>query len=387
MSADGLPGGRPAALAALLNALVDRIEAKPFAERRRDISYPLSAGTWPEFFSIALHGERMFVWRALEALQAQPGLGLALDQRRGQRDLDIWERSPRLIVGAQAEAFLRDETGRRPGAVVAWMAQWRQAVLARFSNMALCERLLSRPILILSRPPEQVLERLAGIPALAGENLMLHEAASRQFWGLSKILNGQQETIALLLDADTCPFPDKPVQLLVAARTADPAAPILFVENAATFESMAVGRLSAAEGFVLIYASGYKASARRLRQPGGSSVYFAPDVIERNAALIGSFPAWLQGTDVSRPVHFWGDLDFSGMDILKELRVVFPGAQAWKAGYEALLARLLAEESHAPDEARKSGQADPGLTGCSYADEVLLPALRRLGRFVDQESL
>ncbi|AEI82178.1 hypothetical protein CNE_BB1p07610 (plasmid) [Cupriavidus necator N-1] len=75
------------------------------------------------------------------------------------------------------------------------------------------------------------------------------------------------------------------------------------------------------------------------------------------------------------------------MDILKELRVVFPGAQAWKAGYEALLARLLAEESHAPDEARKSGQTDPGLTGCPYADEVLLPALRTLGRFVDQESL
>ncbi|QBY55365.1 Wadjet anti-phage system protein JetD domain-containing protein [Cupriavidus oxalaticus] len=387
MSVDGIPGRRPAALTALLNALVDRIEAKPFAERRRDISFPLSAGTWPEFFAIALHGERMFVWRALEALQTQPGLALVLDQRRGQRDLDIWERSPKLVIAARAEAFLRDETGRQPSALVAWMAQWRQAVPARFSNAALCERLLSRPILILPRSPEQVLERLAGIPALVGENLMLHEVASRQFWGLSKVLNGQQEAIALLLDTDVCPFPDKPVQLLVAARTADPAAPILFVENAATFEAMAAGRLSAAEGFVLIYASGYKASARRLRQQGGSSVYFAPGVFERNAALGLSVLAWLHGTDVTRPVHFWGDLDFAGMAILKELRVVFPGAQAWKAGYEALLAHLLAEESHAPDEARKSGQTDPGLTGCRYADEVLLPALRRLGRFVDQESL
>jgi hypothetical protein len=387
MSADGMPGRQPAALAALLNALVDRIEANPFAQRRRDISFPLHAGTWPEFFSIALHGERMFVWRALEALQAHPGLALVLDQRRGQRDLDIWERSPKLVIAAQAEALLRDETGRHPSAVLAWMAQWRQAVAARFGNTALCERLLSRPILILPRSPEHVLERLAGIRALAGENLMLHEVASRQFWGLSKILNGQQETIALLLDTDACPFPDKPVQLLVAARTADPAAPILFVENAATFESMAAGRLSAAEGFVLIYASGYKASARRLRQPGGSSVYFAPGVFERNAALGRSLVAWLHGTDVTLPVYFWGDLDFAGMDILKELRVVFPGAQAWQAGYEALLARLLAQESHAPDEARKSGQSDPGLTGCRYADEVLLPALRRLGRFVDQESL
>jgi len=135
-----------------------------------------------------------------------------LDQRRGQRDLDIWERSPKLVIAAQAEAFLRDETGRQPNAVVAWMAQWRKAVPARFNNAALCERLLSRPMLILQRSPEQVLERFAGIPALASESLMLHEVASRQFWGRSKGLNGQQEAIALLLDTEVCPFPDKPVQ-------------------------------------------------------------------------------------------------------------------------------------------------------------------------------
>ena len=98
MSADGIPGRRPSALTVLLNTLVDRIEAKPSAERRRDISFPLSAGTWPEFFAITLHGERMFVWRALEALQAQPGLALVLDQHRGQRDLDSWERDRKSVV-------------------------------------------------------------------------------------------------------------------------------------------------------------------------------------------------------------------------------------------------------------------------------------------------
>lgn len=44
-------------------------------------------------------------------------------------------------------------------------------------------------------------------------------------------------------------------------------------------------------------------------------------------------------------------------------------------------------QSHAPDEAKKSGQTDPGQTGCRYADAVLLPALRQHERFVDQESL
>jgi hypothetical protein len=35
---------------------------------------------------------------------------------------------------------------------------------------------------------------------------------------------------------------------------------------------------------------------------------------------------------------------------------------------------------------RKTGQRDPGITGCQHADAVLLPAIRRYGKFVDQEG-
>ncbi|MDK2662035.1 hypothetical protein [Cupriavidus consociatus] len=129
MSSDSIPEHRPAVLKALLDALVDRIEAKPFAQRRRDISFPLNAGTWPAFFAIALHGERMFVWRALEALQTQSGLSLVFDQRRGQRDLDIWERSPKLVIAAHAEAFLRDETGRQNCRIFVWRVETLQTFL------------------------------------------------------------------------------------------------------------------------------------------------------------------------------------------------------------------------------------------------------------------
>ncbi|MGE5622520.1 MAG: hypothetical protein ACM3WS_05135 [Bacillota bacterium] len=52
------------------------------------------------------------------------------------------------------------------------------------------------------------------------------------------------------------------------------------------------------------------------------------------------------------------------MDILKKLRVIFPGAQAWHPGYQALLDLLVAGEPHVPGEAKKSGQNDPGQTGC-----------------------
>jgi len=47
---------------------------------------------------------------------------------------------------------------------------------------------------------------------------------------------------------------------------------------------------------------------------------------------------------------------------------------------------MSAAEGHRPESAAKEGQADPGLTGCSYADAVLLPALRQTGLCVDQEA-
>lgn len=386
MKPESFVGAREPAVAALLNALVDRLDAIPFVERSRDLIFPLNPGNWPEFFAIDHPGERAFVWQQLETLSQQAGFALKLDQRRSRRDLDIWERQPKLIVAQEGEGFLREATGRWPRDT-SWMTNWQRAVSSRFGEGELASRLLARPIAIPQRTPHEILERFAGIGALSDSNLLLHEVASRQFWGLSKILNGHQETVGVLLGQPVCPFPDKPVQLLVSSLTDDPGAPVLFVENAATFESLGQGRLDAARGLILIFASGYKASARRLRSPGGSSVYFAPRIFEGNSVFPGDFLTWLYSANEDRPIYFWGDLDFSGMDILKELRVVFSRVVAWKPGFDALLERLEAGESHAPEEANKSGQTDPGRTGCIYADGVLLPALRKYGRFVDQESL
>lgn len=377
---------RTPVLLALLNAILDRVEAQPFEDRRRDLVFPLTARTWPAFFGIDAPAERAYQWQLFERLAAQPGFALRLDERRSARDLDVLERRPRLAVGPEAEAFLRAATGRQTSDRDRWLAAWQAAVAGRYGDSAVARRLLARPLVVTSQAPEAVLERFAGLAGLAQEGLMLHEAASRQFWGLSKLLNGQQEAVALLLGQAECPFPNRPVQLVVQTLAGDLAAPVLLVENAATFESLAAGRMPEADGQILIFASGYKASARRIRSPGGSSLYFSPRVYQTHPGLPGAMEAWLYSADTTRPVYFWGDLDYAGMAILKELRVVFPGARAWQHGYERLLERLRAGESHAPEEAAKTGQTDPVATGCEYADEFLLPALRRYGRFVDQES-
>lgn len=112
MSGEAFAEVREPALAALLNALVDRIEAKPFAERSRDLQFPLKPESWPGFLSSTTPGERTVVQQWLEVLTKQPGFELKLDRRKSRLDLDIWERRPRIVVTREAEGFLRKAKGR-----------------------------------------------------------------------------------------------------------------------------------------------------------------------------------------------------------------------------------------------------------------------------------
>lgn len=133
------------------------------------------------------------------------------------------------------------------------------------------------------------------------------------------------------------------------------------------------------------YASGFKGSAKRLRMPGGCSLYYAG-----TGALGGEiklrFEEWLFGSaDPARPVYFWGDLDFAGMRILAAIRSTFPRLTAWEPGYVLMLQELLEGRGHSPEAAEKAGQRPIERTGCLYADQQLIPALKIQGRFVDQE--
>lgn len=84
-------------------------------------------------------------------------------------------------------------------------------------------------------------------------------------------------------------------------------------------------------------------------------------------------------------LYFWGDLDFSGLSILKSLRELFPELTAWKSGYSPMLDVI--EQGHLPKYSKKQNQKVLRSTGCQYADEVLVPAILKYGKFVDQEMV
>ena len=230
------------------------------------------------------------------------------------------------------------------------------------------------------------------IACKSGSAAYVRQVSARHFKGHSKVLDNREELLRLL-GAQGGQFLEAPVQLLVSLpplslRSANGhALPlVLFVENLVSFEHMAHVRQQHWADAVLVYASGFKGTAKRLRTTQGCSLYWRDSESEADRT---SFVKWLYDQD--RPANdgvdvcFYGDLDFAGMQILAHLRQSFSNCRAWRPGYEVLLSLMTTAHGHTPATAGKDGQLDPRMTGCIYSDEVLLPSLRSTGLCIDQE--
>ena len=139
------------------------------------------------------------------------------------------------------------------------------------------------------------------------------------------------------------------------------------------------------DGMALVYSAGFKASAQRIRDLEGVSLHFSEYSCQQNSEEFRQW--WIANGDTQWPVYFWGDLDYSGMGILANLKHRFENITAWQAGYQPMLELLLTGAGHDATTTGKQQQIDPKKTGCSFADSKLLPVLRKYRRFIDQEWL
>lgn len=246
---------------------------------------------------------------------------------------------------------------------------WRSAVEQHFgANHALC----GSPIFVAGRSTEEVVSALKDLAEQSIASLTLRELSARHFWGDSKFMDSREEWLLRVLGKDPSEIVPRP--LLLATYAPKEFSRLLFIENQDTFVNAA---LLQPQSTALIYSGGFRATASRL----GNAACFS--------FLPGSAPDDFRSRwqDTGLEAAFWGDLDFSGMAILASLRQSLPHLEAWQPAYSLMLDHLLAGGGHSPLQAGKELQRDPGVTGCNYADSELLPALRRLGRFVDQELL
>lgn len=288
-----------------------------------------------------------------------------------------------------------------------WQCQWLAHLTEHWSKPGALTPANSQGVLdYLTRSPLTALEGLTLDDAarsldalyalcLSGRKLPLREASAQAFQGRSKVLDSREELLRLM-GAMPKQFQEMPIQLLVALPDmAQPFNNVLFIENLVTFERMADHRALEWADSLLVFAAGFKGSAKRLRSREGCTLFvrMSPRFRCTESAIPSLHSNNLQAAEdwlfvVSEiPVRFFGDLDYAGMQILLSLRTVFPLATAWKPGYSRLAHALETGQGHAPEQAFKELQLDPGQTGCAYMDQHLLPLLRQHQRFIDQEFL
>ena len=358
--------------------VLDRLDAQPGTERTHPIRINLDAHTAPEIHEAESLSARAVAWASIDGIVAA---GWAtIDYRKHRRHGAREEREPYLdFQWPDAVEELMREQLNRPRKTASYASQWRIRLAQQnlpISATSLA-KILAAPIEISTRTIDEVLCRFLSIRDLAGEPLLLREVSSRVFWGLSKVLDGRTDVVAALFDYDECPFAEQPIVLNVHVPT-EPNA-FLFIENHVAFERLRTG--DNLGDTALIFSSGFRGAAARLRRSNGCSAYYS-----RASAPAGvSIFEGMLFSAIDVPVYFWGDLDYSGMAILASLRTIFPSAQAWKPGYEPMLSRLKAGDGHSPAESGKERQRAIERTGCTYSDEELLPALRATGKFLDQE--
>jgi hypothetical protein len=364
----------------VLNKLVDRLDS---AEARGSASaqtVALNGTTWPALYCAPMESDKEHLWE--QFLKLVEAGWFQVTPPAAARSVAGYDKQPRVKV-LNIEA-VRRATGRLERPKTA-LERWREAIDTHLEASAEVKKAAGDYCIDMpDRDIAEVVKRLNALKSLADSPLMLREVSSKLFWGMSKVLDNRTGLVAALLGTDECPFPESPIQLQVYLPQGGFNG-VLFIENQMSFEQATRSGSCAYAKLALVYASGFKGSAARLRSPSMASLYFSHKG-ELGGDRAEYFESWLFAKNITLPVYFWGDLDWSGMRILTAMRNNFPEMQAWQPGYSPMLESLLAGNGHSPEAADKRGQRPLEAVGCAYADSELLPALRTKGKFVDQEQ-
>jgi hypothetical protein len=358
---------------AVLKAYIDKLDKIPLSDRARMPSIRLNRKLTPSLYRHDESADR--TWTLLRDLEGQI-FELRLNRKRAPLDPEYAGASLRFLDGSESicRAWLSRPRQKR------YQEEWVLAVEAYADAFAHGgESLRERSVKVSGKSAAEVVGAFARISRYTCSNLTLRQLSARCFWGHSKVLDPRQDLLHQLYpDLQIAPRP-----VLVLVHLPETFDGVLFIENLDSYVQALAGRPEAVKGLVLVYGAGFLGSAGRVRTHDGVSLHYHGSA---EGISLKRFEAWWFGSQAPAwPVWFWGDLDYSGMAILKALRLRFGDVQAWTAGYAPLVQLLHDGDGHSPDTADKAEQIDPGVTGCAYADQELLPAIRQLGRFVDQE--
>ncbi len=369
------------AIQQLLHKLVDKLDAAEARGSASTLALTLNESTWPALYKANFESDKEVLWEQL--LQLHSAGWVQISPATSTRSNQGYDAKPKVkVINVES---VRTATGRdeRPKSAI---ERWRIAINEHLDASDEAKQSAGNYCIDLAdHSMTEVVKQLNLLKDLQAESLMLREVSAKLFWGMSKILDNRAGLVNAILGTDECPFPETPVQLQVFLPHGGFNA-VLFIENQLSFERAIRSKNKALSKLALIYASGFKGSAIRLRTVKAASIYLST-LGDTTLSSLQFFESWLFGKSVQIQSYFWGDLDWSGINILAALRTSFPDLQAWMPGYDEQISLDENGLGHTPLESNKKGQKKLESTGCPYADTVLIPHLILKGHFVDQESI
>ena len=359
----------------LCNWFINRLNEQPASARTKPVVITLNEKNIPGLF---MQGEAAdHLWDLIKSLEEDHQVFHI--RKRNQKDPFSPEYTQaRLTLRDGGEDVLRSWLQRAKG--LSPLQAWRKTVAEnQHSFSGKTEKLSAHHIALPGMENINIIDAFASLAAYQRSGLSLRQLSSHCFFGDSKFLDNREELIRELYpDLHIIPRPVM-VNIFIPATVHG----ILFIENQDSYTRAMAGSPAICKNWILVYAAGFKGSAARIRQPNGVSLHYH---CKSNNTIQNQLEAWWFTRQASEwPVCFWGDLDYSGMDILKALKQRFDEIHAWQPGYEVMLTFLQQQKGHRPVMADKQEQQDPGTTGCDFADKVLLPVIRQEKQFVDQE--
>ncbi|VAW69623.1 hypothetical protein MNBD_GAMMA09-3374 [hydrothermal vent metagenome] len=355
----------------VINKLDKNSEAKPgFTINKKN--FPL----------LSKQGEKAdAVWYLLKTLFNAPCPIFTLHKKRKRDINDPDYKDARIRFNPEAENTLRQWLNRP--VKESELEQWRTLVEKNSLQFpGDTQRLSARKIAVKGKSAEEVINGFLEIKKLVESRspLTLRNLSARCFWQDSKFLDAREELLKQLYPELN--IKSRPVIINVYLPQAING--ILFIENQDNYTRGINATPESLKNMALIYSAGFKLSAERIRSREDACFHYHGQI---NEDIKTQLSQWWHNNTENWPVFFWGDLDYSGMDILKKLKQRFSTIRAWQPGYQPMLEALLSGGGHTPEASGKQEQKDTGNTGCAYADEALLPALRASQRFIDQEWL
>lgn len=263
------------------------------------------------------------------------------------------------------------------------LQRWQQALSE--SDLAACDSvnfnsLKASPIPFPGKTDAEVIQKLVLIANSNRQDHTLREISACYFWGDSKFLDNKGDWLANCFS--TLSVSARKIQ--VNYFLPEYYDRVLLVENLDTYHQLIQQRCDITQTVAIVYASGFRLTASRIREQGGVSLHQA---LQSQGDSQPFFDWWFGKAEQNLTCFFWGDFDFSAMGILKLLRHQFNSMQLWQPGYQAMQQQVEAGNAHPISLREKSGQNDPIETGCDYADNVILPLLRQHQSCFDQEGI